>query len=87
MYDMTGDTEIGSLPHCPCVAMQVSHTKKEILDTLFNGLKRLEYRGYDSAGVSIDLPVAVRAAILPDQRYLFMNFPVFSAGQPGGVSI
>ena len=40
-------------------AVQVSHTKKEILDTLFNGLKRLEYRGYDSAGVSIDLPVVV----------------------------
>lgn len=26
-----------------------------MLDTLFNGLKRLEYRGYDSAGVAIDL--------------------------------
>ena len=24
----------------------VRHTKKEILDTLFDGLKRLEYRGY-----------------------------------------
>ena len=35
----------------------VRHTKGEILDTLFEGLKRLEYRGYDSAGVSLDLPV------------------------------
>ena len=25
-------------------------TRKEILDLLINGLKRLEYRGYDSAG-------------------------------------
>lgn len=26
-----------------------------ILDSLFNGLKRLEYRGYDSAGIAVDL--------------------------------
>jgi len=25
-------------------------TRKEVLDFLVNGLKRLEYRGYDSAG-------------------------------------
>lgn len=29
-------------------------TRKEILDILFNGLRRLEYRGYDSAGLSIE---------------------------------
>ncbi|XP_031358368.1 glutamine--fructose-6-phosphate aminotransferase [isomerizing] 2-like isoform X2 [Photinus pyralis] len=29
-------------------------SRKEILDLLVNGLKRLEYRGYDSAGVAID---------------------------------
>lgn len=29
-------------------------TRKEILDLLINGLKRLEYRGYDSAGIGID---------------------------------
>ncbi len=28
---------------------------KHVLDTLFNGLKRLEYRGYDSAGVAFDV--------------------------------
>lgn len=33
-------------------------TRKEILDLLINGLKRLEYRGYDSAGVAIDSPDA-----------------------------
>ncbi|XP_075251348.1 glutamine--fructose-6-phosphate aminotransferase [isomerizing] 2-like isoform X2 [Convolutriloba macropyga] len=30
-------------------------TKKYILETLLNGLKRLEYRGYDSAGLAVDL--------------------------------
>ena len=29
-----------------------SRTKREIAQTLLNGLKRLEYRGYDSAGKS-----------------------------------
>jgi glutamine---fructose-6-phosphate transaminase (isomerizing) len=29
------------------------YSKKNMLDTLISGLKRLEYRGYDSAGVSI----------------------------------
>jgi len=29
-------------------------TRKEIVDILINGLKRLEYRGYDSAGIGID---------------------------------
>ncbi|XP_039765800.1 glutamine--fructose-6-phosphate aminotransferase [isomerizing] 1-like [Pararge aegeria] len=29
-------------------------TRREILELLVNGLKRLEYRGYDSAGVAID---------------------------------
>ncbi|XP_059609768.1 glutamine--fructose-6-phosphate aminotransferase [isomerizing] 2-like isoform X2 [Phlebotomus argentipes] len=29
-------------------------TRREVLDLLVNGLKRLEYRGYDSAGVAVD---------------------------------
>ena len=29
-------------------------SRKEILDILIAGLKRLEYRGYDSAGVGVD---------------------------------
>lgn len=29
-------------------------TRLEVLDLLVNGLKRLEYRGYDSTGVAID---------------------------------
>lgn len=31
-------------------------TRHEVLDLLVNGLKRLEYRGYDSTGVAIDSP-------------------------------
>lgn len=33
---------------------QVLRSRREILDTLFAGLHRLEYRGYDSAGIAID---------------------------------
>lgn len=29
-------------------------TRREVLELLVNGLKRLEYRGYDSAGLAID---------------------------------
>ncbi|CAH9072451.1 unnamed protein product [Cuscuta europaea] len=32
----------------------VSKERGHILEVLFNGLRRLEYRGYDSAGISID---------------------------------
>ncbi|KAF5918121.1 hypothetical protein HPG69_018462, partial [Diceros bicornis minor] len=33
---------------------RVPRTRKEIFETLIRGLQRLEYRGYDSAGVAID---------------------------------
>ena len=32
----------------------VARDRKYIISTLLNGLKRLEYRGYDSAGMAID---------------------------------
>jgi glucosamine--fructose-6-phosphate aminotransferase (isomerizing) len=32
----------------------VPRERRYILELLFNGLRRLEYRGYDSAGISID---------------------------------
>jgi glutamate synthase domain-containing protein 1 len=32
----------------------VPRTRRAIVNSLLNGLKRLEYRGYDSAGVAID---------------------------------
>ncbi|KAL4452541.1 hypothetical protein ABPG75_008203 [Micractinium tetrahymenae] len=34
---------------------RVPHSRQEILDCLLTGLRRLEYRGYDSAGVCLDL--------------------------------
>ncbi|KAK6120807.1 hypothetical protein DH2020_045452 [Rehmannia glutinosa] len=34
--------------------INVSRERRYILEVLFNGLRRLEYRGYDSAGMSID---------------------------------
>ncbi|XP_046667345.1 glutamine--fructose-6-phosphate aminotransferase [isomerizing] 2-like isoform X3 [Homalodisca vitripennis] len=39
-------------------------TRKEILELLVNGLKRLEYRGYDSAGVALDSPDGKDVAIV-----------------------
>lgn len=33
---------------------QVGRERKAIIDILINGLRRLEYRGYDSAGICID---------------------------------
>ncbi|GAA0148271.1 transaminase [Lithospermum erythrorhizon] len=36
------------------VNYNVSKERSYILEVLFNGLRRLEYRGYDSAGISID---------------------------------
>ncbi|CAG9816026.1 unnamed protein product [Phaedon cochleariae] len=38
--------------------------REEILEFLVNGLKRLEYRGYDSAGVAIDGPINKDIAII-----------------------
>ncbi|XP_059202320.1 glutamine--fructose-6-phosphate aminotransferase [isomerizing] 2 [Centropristis striata] len=35
---------------------RVPRTRKEIYETLVKGLQRLEYRGYDSAGIAVDGP-------------------------------
>ncbi|CAI7859314.1 unnamed protein product, partial [Closterium sp. NIES-53] len=37
--------------------------RSEILEILFNGLRRLEYRGYDSAGISVDADADSEALI------------------------
>ncbi|XP_063217484.1 glutamine--fructose-6-phosphate aminotransferase [isomerizing] 2-like isoform X1 [Bacillus rossius redtenbacheri] len=39
-------------------------SRREILELLVNGLKRLEYRGYDSAGVALDTPDGKDIAIV-----------------------
>lgn len=45
-------------------------TRAEILEILLNGLKRLEYRGYDSAG---RLNVIIMAVIVCIKRFFFYN--------------
>ena len=50
----------------PCP--QVRHSHQEILNTLFDGLRRLEYRGYDSAGVSVDWPVQAEGEAAPTAK-------------------
>ncbi|XP_015589581.1 glutamine--fructose-6-phosphate aminotransferase [isomerizing] 2 isoform X1 [Cephus cinctus] len=42
-------------------------TRKEILELLVGGLKRLEYRGYDSAGVALDSPDGKDISIIKKQ--------------------
>jgi glutamine---fructose-6-phosphate transaminase (isomerizing) len=47
---------------------KVSRDRGDVLDLLFTGLRRLEYRGYDSAGVCVDgdpLPSGAADAPLP----------------------
>ncbi|KAL0464469.1 UNVERIFIED_CONTAM: Glutamine--fructose-6-phosphate aminotransferase [isomerizing] 2 [Sesamum latifolium] len=44
----------------------ISRERRYILEVLFNGLRRLEYRGYDSAGISIDSSLtSSNAAVSP----------------------
>ncbi len=38
----------------PCPPLSASQDRRQIVETLVNGLARLEYRGYDSAGIAID---------------------------------
>lgn len=43
---------------CGIVGYYIFNVRRDlkfVLDCLFNGLKRLEYRGYDSAGVAFDI--------------------------------
>lgn len=49
-------------------SLQVKHTNGEILNILFEGLRRLEYRGYDSAGVSVDWPVQAEGESVPSMK-------------------
>lgn len=40
---------------------QVPRTRKEIFETLVKGLQRLEYRGYDSAGETLNFTVSTHS--------------------------
>ncbi|PRP79366.1 glucosamine-fructose-6-phosphate aminotransferase 2 [Planoprotostelium fungivorum] len=44
----------------------LSVPRKVVVDRLINGLKRLEYRGYDSAGLSVDEPQGVASGTKPE---------------------
>ena len=35
---------------------RLPRSRREVLECLLTGLRRLEYRGYDSAGVCLDAP-------------------------------
>ncbi|CAL8090959.1 unnamed protein product [Orchesella dallaii] len=41
-------------------------TRKEIVDYLIRGLQRLEYRGYDSAGIALDTPDSINITIIKE---------------------
>ncbi|XP_029297941.1 glutamine--fructose-6-phosphate aminotransferase [isomerizing] 2 [Cottoperca gobio] len=50
---------------------QVPRTRKEIYETLVKGLQRLEYRGYDSAGIAVDGPKKTDTDSNQNTIYLF----------------
>ena len=47
---------------------KVTRDRKAILEFLFTGLRRLEYRGYDSAGISIDSDVSAPTGAAASNR-------------------
>ncbi|KAI3448857.1 hypothetical protein Pfo_005522 [Paulownia fortunei] len=47
------------------VNINVSRERRYIMEVLFNGLRRLEYRGYDSAGISIDASLNLDYNVAP----------------------
>ncbi len=48
---------------------KVAKDRKAILELLFTGLRRLEYRGYDSAGISVDADDLLQLAELGQPGY------------------
>ncbi|OEL20943.1 hypothetical protein BAE44_0018038 [Dichanthelium oligosanthes] len=43
----------------------VSRERRYILEVLFNGLRRLEYRGYDSSGIALDADGSASSSASP----------------------
>lgn len=52
---------------------RTSRDRKAILELLFTGLRRLEYRGYDSAGISIDADDLLQQAEVGQPGYSGAN--------------
>ncbi|GAB4847744.1 Glutamine--fructose-6-phosphate aminotransferase [isomerizing] 2 [Ancistrocladus abbreviatus] len=46
----------------------VSRERRYVLEVLFNGLRSLDYRGYDSAGISIDSSLLTSISSDPNNR-------------------
>jgi len=57
----------------------VERERRYILQVLFNGLRRLEYRGYDSAGIAID------SSSKPQCSSDFTSFPPLVFRQEGNI--
>ena len=43
----------------------VSRERRYILEVLLNGLRRLEYRGYDSSGIAVDADLPLSSSASP----------------------
>ncbi|VDP31998.1 unnamed protein product [Echinostoma caproni] len=63
---------------------RVPVTRQEVIDILLNGLHRLEYRGYDSAGLAVDLPSVAQNGVLNGEAA--MGSPIAVVRQKGKVS-
>jgi hypothetical protein len=61
----------------------VSRERRYILEVLFNGLRRLEYRGYDSSGIALDADAA--AAQLPSPSPAYAGAPPLVFRQEGKI--
>ncbi|GAB4832500.1 Glutamine--fructose-6-phosphate aminotransferase [isomerizing] 2 [Ancistrocladus abbreviatus] len=62
----------------------VSRERRYVLEVLFNGLRRLEYRGYDSAGISIDSSLLTSISMDPNSR-LSLSVPPLVFRQEGKI--
>ncbi|GAB4832505.1 Glutamine--fructose-6-phosphate aminotransferase [isomerizing] 2 [Ancistrocladus abbreviatus] len=62
----------------------VSRERRYVLEVLFNGLRRLEYRGYDSAGISIDSSLLTSISSDPNSR-LSLSVPPLVFRQVGNI--
>lgn len=67
------------------VVFNAPKERKHILEVLFNGLRRLEYRGYDSAGISIDYEPSVGAKSSGGLKDLAISHPPLVFRQSGKI--
>lgn len=63
----------------------VQKERRYILEVLFNGLRRLEYRGYDSAGISIDSDPSQSSITASDSTSTNGSHPLLVFRQEGKI--